>query len=202
MMCNEKYELQLQGLSKSKLIIENELGIEVKMFRAPNFSVNGDTIRALEKAGYSVDSSVLPGRAPRKWKIIPVYYDFRSAPVLPYYPSLDDVSKKGKSSILEIPITQNPYANGQPIGMGYLNLHGVDDTVKAIDAAEGRPIIFLIHPWEMINIGECYPDIKESWKKICSNNHEVFSELIAKLKKKGYRFTQIYDIEEKLRRKT
>ena len=199
MMCKEKYDTQLHEISQSKSIIENELNIEVKMFRAPNFSVNGNTIRALEAAGYTIDSSVLPGRAPMKWKMFPVHYDFRSAPVHPYYPSVDDVSKEGNSNILEIPITQNPRAKGQPIGMGYLNLHGVNAAIKAIDDAEGNPIMFLIHPWEMIDIGECYPSIKESWKKICSDNHEIFSELLTELKKKGYTFTTIQETERKIR---
>jgi peptidoglycan/xylan/chitin deacetylase (PgdA/CDA1 family) len=199
-LCKKKYELQLEELCKSNEIIENKLNIGIKMFRAPNFSVNGDTIRALEELEYIIDTSVLPGRSPKKWKMIPVYYNFSKAPRTPYHPSFTNVSENGKSRILEIPITENPFAKGQPIGMGYLNLNGVNKTLEAIEKADGEFVIFLIHPWEMLDISSHYPDIKNSWKNICSDDNTKFSELLERLKTMNYKFSTLYDMEKRYRR--
>ena len=57
-----------RDIRKSKLVLESITGVEVKGYRAPNFSIVEDVLWAYEeltRAGYSYDSSLYPVRHPR-----------------------------------------------------------------------------------------------------------------------------------------
>ncbi len=126
-------------------------GRDVRMFRAPNFSADGRTVRALEAADVRWDSSVLPGRKKTRARVLRVY-DHRRAPRMPYHPSHDDIDAKGGSSILEFPVTENPLQLGTPIGLGFLNSRSLPATVRAVESSDGPYAAFLIHPWEATDL--------------------------------------------------
>ncbi|KAF5436404.1 Peptidoglycan/xylan/chitin deacetylase [Candidatus Methanophagaceae archaeon] len=54
----KSYRKQYKEIKKATEIIEQVVGIRLKMFRTPNFGVSGKTVKALEQVGYEIDSSV------------------------------------------------------------------------------------------------------------------------------------------------
>lgn len=170
----EKFKNQLNDLSKATEILTETLGKHPVSFRAPNFSVNGDTIRALEKLGYTIDSSVLPGRKVKKWRLFTLL-DYTGAMMKPYTPSYLDVRISGNSKILEVPLTENPLAKGSPLGLGFLNTYGLEKTIEAINSVNGDYIMFLIHPWEAVNLGKHYPNLKPWLHRTCSDDMELLN---------------------------
>ncbi len=143
------FQWQLDSIRRATHTLEACLGVRPRGFRAPNFSVNGKTIAALDATGYEHDSSVLPGRRVRR--IGRTLLDFLSAPRLPYHPSSSNPATPGNARILEIPVTENPIVGGGPLGLGFVNARGVAETLEALGTSVGSPTIFLIHPWELVD---------------------------------------------------
>ena len=176
-LCTQNYEDQLNEISKATDVIKEIVGVTPKMFRAPNFSVNEDTIKVLEKLEYDIDSSILPGRVMKKWRLFTIY-DFRNAPREPYNLSREDVRIKGISHIVEIPITENPFNRGYPIGMGFLNYVGLEKTIEAIKEVETDYVTFLIHPWELVDLSQYSSRLPKWALKACSDDFELFRGFI------------------------
>jgi len=142
---------QVHAIQRSIDALKRITGQPTRMFRAPNFSADGNTVRALAQIGIPLDSSVLPGRYASRWKIRKIY-DHRHAPRAPYRASLDDVDIPGQSSVIEVPVTENRLQPRTPIGLGFLNSHSVEETLKAISVSDGAYAAFLIHPWEGVDL--------------------------------------------------
>lgn len=137
--------------------VEAAFGQRPIHFRAPNFSTSADAISVLEDLGYRSDSSVLPGRYVRRWKVVPIL-DHRQAPVEPYHPSRTSPVLKGDSSILEVPVTPNPLLEGgSPLGLGLLHDSGPATVLQAFARVRTRCVIFLAHSWEMVSWGPADP---------------------------------------------
>lgn len=130
--------------------IERVLGRRPRFFRAPNFSADGRTIRELESLGYVGDSSVLPGRYVRKWKVIRLI-DHRGVGESPYVADRDDFPAEGVSTILEVPVAPNRVVPGGPLGLGFLHSHGPDAVLQGLSRLEGPYAVFLAHSWEMVS---------------------------------------------------
>lgn len=84
------------------------LGRAPTSYRAGRFGFDGRTLRELGRLGYAVDSSVTPLTSWREYAGLrggPGGPDFRDAPLAPYFPSEDDPTRPGSSSVLEIPLT-------------------------------------------------------------------------------------------------
>lgn len=141
---------QLDAIRSATEAIAECTGVRPTGFRAPNFSTNGDTIAVLGHLGYRYDSSVLPGRIVRR-KRIRTILNFMNAPRDAYRPSTANPGWPGMSPLVEIPVTENPFLPGSPIGLGFLNSRGVDATFEAIETSAGSPCVFLIHPWELLD---------------------------------------------------
>lgn len=173
----ENFEKQLNDLSKATEVLKKTIGYTPISFRAPNFSINGDTIRALEKLGYTIDSSVLPGRKIKKFKLFTLL-DYTNATTEIYNPSYLDARIQGESQIREVPLTENPLAKGSPLGLGFLNALGFEKTKEALNQINKNYIIFIIHPWEAVDLGEYYPKLKPWVHKACSGNMDPFHKFI------------------------
>lgn len=161
-------------------------------FRAPNFLVDGNTIAALREASVAVDSSVVPGRRVRRTRRSPPI-DFRGAPSDPYRISPLSQLRIGSGGLLEVPVASNPFAPGSPIGLGYLNLAGMDRVLDAVARAPASGVVFLIHPWEALDYpsdasipewmhGGCRGDLRplEEFLRRASLTHRVvgFSDIL------------------------
>ncbi|MBF0379400.1 MAG: DUF3473 domain-containing protein [Magnetococcales bacterium] len=135
----------MEDIVTSKKILEDIGGKKVVGYRAPTYSINQETIWALDllyEAGYRYSSSIYP-----------VYHDLYGmpdAPRFPYYPRQDNDS--AQRGILEIPITTTVIANRRiPCGGGgYFRLYPLAFTRWAWNRVndEGQPGVFYCHPWE------------------------------------------------------
>jgi hypothetical protein len=98
--CNLTTALQLEKLKELGGAVEESFGVTPKSYRAGRFGFNGSTLPALERLGYLVDSSVCPLM---RWA--PEGVNFISAEPNPYFPDYKDVTRPGRSSILEVPLS-------------------------------------------------------------------------------------------------
>jgi hypothetical protein len=144
---------QITNLSQSKAILEDISGQEVISFRAPAARVNYDLPKALEEAGYTIDSSVASQR-------LDMMFSFGSlkklnwilAPRLPYFAQRDNIFKKGNSSVFEIPIS----AFGLPYIGTFMRiaptLNRLNRWLLYLESRmTGRHFNFLTHPNEYID---------------------------------------------------
>lgn len=128
-----------QDLGKSLLILREVSGQPVNGFRAPSFSVTRRTLWSYEimrKHGIEYDSSVFPiGLHPD--------YGISDAPLSVY---------RTTGAIIEVPLSCARVL-GQSIpcsGGGYFRIfpYEVNRRLMRRCNAEGRPVVFYIHPWE------------------------------------------------------
>lgn len=138
-----------------------------RLFRAPNFSITTEALRILESLGYLCDSSILPGRRVRRWRILPLL-DHRGAPSNPYHPDPLSPAMSGNSPILEVPVTSHPTKPGTPLGMGLLNDLGTAAVLKAVSQVRTRYVVFLCHTWEMVPWSASDP--VASWVRTASSS--------------------------------
>ncbi|UCD92973.1 MAG: polysaccharide deacetylase family protein [Methanobacteriota archaeon] len=187
-------EWQEENISKAKKQISTVLGKAPKAFRAPNFSVNSDTIRVLESQDIRLDSSILPGRVVKKWRLMKLL-DFREAPREPYRPSREDPTKPGDSNVVEIPVTENPLHPGIPIGSGTLNYFGKEEFLDAIREVRQSYVVLLFHPWELVDLGRHFPDLPDWVSKACKSNFRTLGICLEELLS-NYQYCVLEDIQE------
>ena len=133
-----------EDIRRSKSIIEERLGVEVKSFRAPSYSITTGTLWALEilsEEGFERDSSIFP--------VVHDYYGVPDAPRFPHYRSL-----RGGKQIAEFPpSTLRAYGINVPVaGGGYLRLLPYLVTawaIRRINEKEAQPAMVYVHPWEI-----------------------------------------------------
>lgn len=127
---------------RSKKILEDLTGDAVLGYRAPSFSVNKESLWALDillAAGYQYSSSIYP--------IQHDHYGIADAPRFSYYPN-------GQQGLLECPITTiRLMGKNFPAGGGgffrlfpYPLSHWLINRVNQVDQQAG---IFYFHPWEV-----------------------------------------------------
>jgi len=141
----------------SKKAIEGVFGTKVSGFRAPGFAINKDASAMLLEAGYLYDSSVLgtylaylvelfSGLSYPKWAMM-------TAPASPYISSPDDIFKRGKGGIAEIPVTTLPLLR-LPIHFSYAALGGrlYCRFMKTVLKNENpRFVNYLFHPLDLLD---------------------------------------------------
>ena len=126
----------------SRLILEDLAGSPVIGFRAPSYSINRDTLWALEvlrDTGYAYDSSVYPIRRGR--------YGYPEGPVAPARIAA------GKRDIAEFPLPTVPVGPVRiPVLAGaYLRLLPAWASLAAVGyhRRHGLPLVVNVHPWEI-----------------------------------------------------
>jgi glycosyltransferase involved in cell wall biosynthesis len=149
-LSSKPHAWQRASLGRATEAIERTVGIRPRGFRAPNFSANGDTVRVLGELGYAYDSSVLPGRVVKAMRLA-TRLDFLVAPRDPYRPSREDPALPGEAALWEVPVAENPFSPGGPIGLAYVHAAGVDRALEAVALASSDPVVFLVHPWELVD---------------------------------------------------
>lgn len=129
-----------EDIERSKALLEDLVGAEVRGYRAPSFSITEWAIPVLQEAGFRYDSSVfatvahdrygrLPGVRPDE-PIVELAPGFREIPV----------------SCLTVASRGVPWGGG-----GYFRLMPYPLFRRGIAhiLGEGRPYVFYIHPWEI-----------------------------------------------------
>ena len=171
LLCSRPLQFQRITIRRAIRFVSDLTERPVRMFRAPNFGADGNTIRVLEELGIPFDSSVLPGRSLRKRRLLRAY-DHRGAPREPYSPSTRDIDIRGSSSVIELPLTENPFQLGTPLGLGYLNSHSVEDTLRAVGRSVSKYVSFLIHPWEAVDLVGSRRDLPSWLSRACGSDLE------------------------------
>ncbi len=116
-------------------------------YRAPSFSLNEDTIWALQilnKYGFQYDSSVFP--------IKTMLYGVPDAPLHIYKPSINDLTQKDpRGPVIEFPLTVLKMGKNIPLAGGFylraLPLWFLKWGIRCINK-KNRPAVIYLHPWE------------------------------------------------------
>ena len=130
-------------IQKSLELLEKITGQRAIGFRAPNYSINPDTIWAfniLAEMGIKYDSSIFPVKHDR--------YGFLTAPRFPFY-----IDLKENGELIEFPLsTIQVCGSNIPIAGGaYLRFYPywfIRLTIKKL-VKLGKPVIVYFHPWEI-----------------------------------------------------
>jgi len=147
------YTRQKEHLEYSKKLLEDISGQEVISFRAPALRVAPLTARALIETGFRIDSSIASQRFDfflsfgSKQKM-----SFLTAPRLPYRTSGTNIYKRGRSPLVEIPLsaTLMPFT-GTTMRL-FPSLTGIQQKVLDIETnLYSKPAVFGIHPNELID---------------------------------------------------
>ncbi|MBN1213865.1 MAG: polysaccharide deacetylase family protein [Candidatus Lokiarchaeota archaeon] len=147
------FDKQKKHLEYTKKLLEDISGQEVISFRAPALRVNKHTARALIETGHKIDSSIASqrfdfflsfgGRNKLKWL---------TSPRLPYKVDINNIFKKGKSDLIEVPLSALfiPYVGTTMrifpwiTVLQRLGIHFENKINK-------KPVVFDIHPNEFID---------------------------------------------------
>ena len=129
-----------EDVRRSKKLLEDTGGVIVKGYRAPSFSVNGQTFWALAILAaeeYKYSSSVYP-----------VHHDHYGMPEAPRFPF------QPLDGFVEFPVTTVRLFGGNLHcgGGGYFRLLPYRYSrwaMRQINAKDGQPCMFYIHPWEL-----------------------------------------------------
>jgi len=135
-------EAFFEDIPKAKRIVEDLLGRPIHGYRAPGFSVTEKTpwfFDKLAQAGITYDSSVFPASR--------AHGGIKTSHYAPY------VIKTKYGSLIEFPITV-ARVFGRPtcfFGGGYLRLfpYTLLSRMSRKVLAEGRPVVFYVHPREI-----------------------------------------------------
>ena len=123
----------MEQISKSKKILEEEVGVTPIGFRAPQFRINDDVYDVLHALNFKYDSSVVRG-------ILPTRYNNLSIPSEPFM----------KNNLLEIPVSAMPYLR-VPMGFLWINAMGfstfkfLSERIKFEDM-----FVFYMHPFDLV----------------------------------------------------
>ena len=134
-----------EELDEATSALERLTGGPVHGYRAPNLVFAAWATRLLEARGFLYDSTVVPSR-PLGGK----YRGWAQAPTVPYHPSYEDVARRGRARLLELPLPVFPgirLAAGSGITMRVFGFHWTFLALRY--AARRGPTGFYCHPWEI-----------------------------------------------------
>lgn len=142
MVNRQKREDFRNELLSSKHLLEDLTGKEVRLYRAPSWSISPDTFWALEileEEGFTCDSSIYPFKNP--------LYGVSGAPIYPFHPVINGRKLKlieFPPTVLKIGKLRVPFAGGL-----YLRLFPIWFISRAMAKVNRlSPGMVYIHPWE------------------------------------------------------
>ncbi len=133
---------QFRNIQKATEIIKKNLHVNPIGFRAPVNKVNEKTLEVLTELNYKYDSSVAPSS-----KILCKFY-YPKAPRTPYWPSVNNLDQKGKSPILEIPLSVLPWIR-IPVGLSYMMLFGLNFYKIFLSGLDQAMVTVFLHPYDL-----------------------------------------------------
>ncbi|GAB3248739.1 XrtA system polysaccharide deacetylase [Chitinimonas naiadis] len=130
----------LDDITRSKQLLEDLSGQEVKGYRAPSFSISTANLWAfdcLEKAGYRYSSSIYP-----------IQHDHYGMPDAPRF------AHQVRKGLLEVPVTTARLfdRNWPASGGGYFRLMPYQMSrwlLQRVNQVDQQAAIFYFHPWEI-----------------------------------------------------
>jgi len=130
-------------IAGSKELLERELGVAVRGFRAPSYQIDREALEILSECGYRYDSSVFPDSRFARRLEVPTVFPF------PHRPRLD-------SALLELPLPSHRPAPF-PFHPSYSMLlgRGYFDWGLRRHLASGHPLVLLFH---LVDFSDPLPD--------------------------------------------
>ncbi len=188
---------QIVHLKESKKLLEDISGQEVISFRAPALTVNHNTVRALEEAEYKIDSSV----ASQRFDMFMSFggmkkLNWLKAPRKPYRTSKENIFSKGKSSIIEVPLSATilPYL-GTTLRI-FPTLTSLQRKLLKLESKiTNKPIVFDIHPNEFINESDEPKEFNRRSNNIISSFLQDTLRSKLKTKNLGVECCELYERE-------
>jgi peptidoglycan/xylan/chitin deacetylase (PgdA/CDA1 family) len=179
------YAKQVTHLSESKKILEDITGEQVISFRAPALRITKDIGIALLETGYLIDSSVASqrfdmglsgGSKSKLWWFV--------SPRKAYHTDVNNIFRKGTSALVEVPVSSLifPYA-GTTMRIFPKSLLLLRNLLKIENQFTKKPIVFLIHPNELIDESDEATAINRRSKGMVS--HYMKDIIRTKLKRKN-----------------
>lgn len=196
LLAGKHYQVQLAEVKLGLELLRKHLGVHATTFRAPAFGADETTFRALRTVGIQTDSSTLPGRTVKKHWLRTVA-DHRGLRPDPY--EVQSERPEGAIFLLEVPLSENPFARGRPLGMGYLNTFGASKTLEAASHCPSNLVTFLIHPWECIDLTSHYPKIPKAWETGCRSDLSELGDFLTRASRE-FEFTTIAEYGSAYRR--
>ena len=148
------YNQQVCEIEKSLSILRPVAG-NIKSFRAPSLRMNENTVKALSKLKFTSDSSVCSQRfdgpftfgSKRELKLKWLFAERK-----PYSLSYSNISKKGTSGILEIPISASVFTySGDTMRRSTLLTDILTKQLFIESRITDKPITFVFHPHECLD---------------------------------------------------
>ena len=176
-----KTEIREQ-ISKSKKILEDEIGVTPIGFRAPQFRVNDDVYDVLHELNFKYDSSIVRGSLPTR-------YNNLSIPSKPFM----------KNTLLEIPISAMPFLK-VPMGLLWINAMGLSTFRFLSERIKlANMIVLYLHPFDLID-GKSKKDfgfIITKWYNLRQSKVKYTLESLLKYWKGSREFLALENILEK-----
>ena len=127
---------------RTKSVLEEIGGCEVRGYRAPSYSIGAGNLwalRVLEETGHRYSSSIYP-----------IHHDLYGMPDAPRFA----FTPEGCSALTEVPVTTILLAGSKrPCGGGgYFRLYPYAYSrwaLRRVNRRDGRPAVFYFHPWEI-----------------------------------------------------
>lgn len=143
MIMMQKKEEFRSNLLASKNVLEDIIGKEVKLYRAPSWSISRNTLWALqvlEEEGFICDSSIHPYKTP--------LYGINGAPIVPYHPVIEG----NRLNLVEFPPTMVTFGRFRLPFAGGFYLRTFPKWLLArlmVRVNKRRQGMVYIHPWEL-----------------------------------------------------
>jgi peptidoglycan/xylan/chitin deacetylase (PgdA/CDA1 family) len=185
---HDPWEATLNVDKQTKMIkaatdsIQSITGLRPVGFRAPLFRINENCWKALQKNGYLYDSSIVCSPFYGSHKIF--------LPTKPFF--LPTPEKSGSCSLLEIPVSTNPFLPF-PLGGFWLRLFGLIWTKIGVtlNFISRTPVVFYIHPKDVVP-----REYGRRWYYYynTTNCMNMLNELIEYAKQSGAKFLKAYEL--------
>lgn len=177
---------QVEHLKRAKATIDPLVNQPVVSFRAPALRVNGDTVAALQSAGYTHDSSIAPQRLDAFMSLgSKKKLQWIGAPRNVYETASDNLSRTGQSGITEVPVSAwgLPYISTlMRISPCLTHLTRWLLRRETMRARSNKVVCFLFHPGEVLERQDTTHVVRRSKNPIV---HFFSGMLRAKLKRRN-----------------
>jgi len=139
---NQTPEVFREDIRRTRALLEDTTGVQVRGYRAASYSIGRDNLWALDElreAGYQYSSSIYP-----------IHHDLYGMPEAPRFA----FRHPDESGLLEVPVTtveigQRKFPCG---GGGYFRLFPYALSrwaIQRVNARDGQSAVFYFHPWEI-----------------------------------------------------
>lgn len=187
--CHCAPEIEYEKLANLTRLFQREFGYAPRSFRAGRFGAGPNTIDALERLGYLVDTSVTPYML---WEHPDGPVDYRDAPEQPYAPAPGSLTRRGRDArgIVEIPVSMRPrfLRNAQWLRPWMSSVESMKEVVRyqLKRHARSRTVVLnmMFHSMEVIPQATPYPQSEEE----VSRYLDALYAILAWCRDQGYGF--------------